>query len=227
MPHPKTHGIDTYFGEFFANRRRVATVLLVVSGTLAVVLAVAGRRATQALEDPKRFGFEGPKQWVERVRLEQMATYEAPGLFQITYLTAESKKGGRRPKHISTDPQAIPVIEKKVGTGEDEQDLLAKARMLALDGPVIRSEDLVIERLVRPDYPEEARDKNVEGIVELVALVDTTGSVEEIQIVGGSGEPMLEHAAAKAILQCRYRPYRVRDEARRVWAAFRIAFSLY
>jgi len=227
MPHPITHGIDTYFGEFFANRRRVATVLLVVSGTLAVVLAVAGRRATQALEDPKRFGFEGPKQWVERVRLEQMATYEAPGLFQITYLTAESKKGGRRPKHISTDPQAIPVIEKKVGTGEDEQDLLAKARMLALDGPVIRSEDLVIERLVRPDYPEEARDKNVEGIVELVALVDTTGSVEEIQIVGGSGEPMLEHAAAKAILQCRYRPYRVRDEARRVWAAFRIAFSLY
>ena len=227
MPHPLTHGIDTYFGEFFANRRRVASVLLVVSGTLAVVLAIAGRRATEALEDPKRFGFEGPKQWVERVRLEQMATYEAPGLFQITYLTAESKKGGRRPKHISTDPQAIPVIEKKVGTGEDEQDLLAKARMLALDGPVIRSEDLVIERLVRPDYPEEARDKNVEGIVELVALVDTTGSVEEIQIVGGSGEPMLEHAAAKAILQCRYRPYRVRDEARRVWAAFRIAFSLY
>ena len=116
MPHPLTHGIDTYFGEFFANRRRVASVLLVVSGTLAVVLAIAGRRATQALEDPKRFGFEGPKQWVERVRLEQMATYEAPGLFQITYLTAESKKGGRRPKHISTDPQAIPVIEKKVGT---------------------------------------------------------------------------------------------------------------
>ena len=227
MPHPITHGIDTYFGEFFANRRRVASVLLVVSGTLAVVLAIAGRRATEALEDPKRFGFEGPKQWVERVRLEQMATYEAPGLFQITYLTAESKKGGRKPRHISTDPQAIPVIEKKIGTGEDEQDLLAKARMLALDGPVIRSEDLVIERLVRPDYPEEARDKNVEGIVELVALVDTTGSVEEIQIVGGSGEPMLEHAAAKAILQCRYRPYRVRDEARRVWAAFRIAFSLY
>ena len=227
MPHPLSHGIDTYFGEFLANRRRLATVLLTVSGTLAIGVGIAGRRATEALEDPKRFGFEGPKQWVERIRLEQMAEYEAPGLFQITYLTAEAKKGGKKPRHISTDPQAIPVIEKKVGTGEDEQDLLAKARMLALDGPVIRSEELVIERLVRPDYPEEARDKNIEGIVELVALVDTTGSVEEIQIVGGTREPMLEHAAAKAILQCRYRPYRVRDEARRVWAAFRIAFSLY
>jgi TonB family protein len=227
MPHPLSHGIDTYFGEFFANRRRVATVLLVVSGILAIVLVIGGRRASEVLDDPKRFGFEGPKQWVQRVRLEQMADEEVPGLFEITYLTAESRKGGSRPKHISSNPQAEPVIQKQVGTGEDEQDLLAKARMLAIQGPIIRSEDLVIERLVRPDYPEEAREKNVEGIVELVALVDTSGSVEQIQIVGGTREPMLENAAAKAILQCRYRPYRVKDEARRVWAAFRIAFSLY
>ena len=227
MPHPLTHGIDTYFGEFLANRRRVATVLLVVSGALATIVAFAGRRASEVLEDPRRFGYEGPKQWVDRIRLEQMATFEAPGLFQVTYLTAESRKGGRKPTRVTSNPQAVPVIEKVAGTGEDERDLIAKARMLALDGPVIRSEELIIERLVRPDYPEEARDKNVEGIVELVALVDTTGSVEQIQIVGGTGEPMLEHAAAKAILECRYRPYRIRDEARRVWAAFRIAFSLY
>lgn len=227
MPHPLTHGIDTYFGEFFANRRRVAAVLLAVSAALAVVVVIAGRRASQVLDDPRRFGFEGPKQWVERIRLEEIAEQASPGLFQITYLTAESRKGGRKPRHVSTNPQAEPEVAKVVGIGEDEVDLLAKARMLALDGPVIRSEDLVIERLVRPDYPEEALDKSIEGVVELVALVDTTGSVEQIQIVGGTREPMLEHAAAKAILECRYRPYRVRDEARRVWAAFRIAFSLY
>ena len=227
MPHPLTHGIDTYFGEFFANRRRVAVVLLAVSATLGALIVIAGRHASQVLDDPRRFGFEGPKQWVERIRLEEIAEQESPGLFQITYLTAESRKGGRKPQRVSTNPQAEPEVTKVVGIGEDEVDLLAKARMLALDGPVIRSEDLVIERLVRPDYPEEARDKNIEGVVELVALVDTTGSVEQIQIVGGTREPMLEHAAAKAILECRYRPYRVRDEARRVWAAFRIAFSLY
>jgi TonB family protein len=227
MPHPLTHGIDTYFGEFIANRRRVASVLLVVSTVLAGVLVIAGRRTSEALDDPKRFGFEGPKQWVERIRLEQLANEESPGLFQVTYLTAESRKGGKKPTHVSTNPQAEPVIEKQVGIGEDMQDVLAKARMLALDGPVIRSEELVIERLVRPDYPEEARDKNIEGVVELVAHVDTTGSVLEVQIVGGTREPMLEHAAAKAILQCQYRPYRVQDQTRAVWAAFRIAFSLY
>ena len=228
MPHPLSHGIDTYFGEFFANRRRIATVLLTVSALLSAFIVLTGRKvATEFSDDPKRFGFEGPKQWVDRIRLEEMAKSDAPGYFNITYLTAESRKGGRKFRRTKPDAPDKPDQPIRTGTGEDEQDVLARARMLALTGPVIRSEELVIERLVRPDYPEEARDKNIEGIVELVALVDTTGSVLQIQIVGGTREPMLETAAAKAVLQCRYRPYRVDDQARQVWAAFRIAFSLY
>jgi len=38
------------------------------------------------------------------------------------------------------------------GTGDAERDLLARARMLSLSNPVVRSEDLIIERLVRPEY---------------------------------------------------------------------------
>ncbi len=228
MPHPLSHGIDTYFGEFIANRRRVAGLLLGVSAMLSLLFVALGRPFTkEVLEDPRRFGFEGPEQWVERIRLEEMARHDSPGLFAITYLTAESRKGGRKPGNYSSHPQAEPVVKRTIGVGEDEADVLAKARMLALVGPVIRSEELVIERLVRPAYPEEAREKNIEGVVEMVALVDTTGSVLQIQIVGGTREPMLEAAAAKAILECRYRPYRVADHSLRVWAAYRIAFSLY
>jgi len=228
MPHPLIHGIDTYYAEFFANRRRVGALLVAVSVALAGLIWVAGRRvASEVLEVPERFGFEGPMEWVERIRLEEMAAHETPGLFAVTYLTAESRKGGAKAEHRSSHPQAEAVPMRTLGTGEDEQDVLAKARMLALEGPVIRSEELIIERLVRPEYPDEARDRNIEGVVEMVALVDTTGSVLQIQIVGGTREPSLEAAAAKAILACRYRPYRVADHARRVWAAFRIAFSLY
>lgn len=228
MLHPLTHGIDSYFREFLAFRRRLALSLLAVSTLLSLLLVVVLRRASESdLGDPKRFGFEGPKQWVERIRLEQLAEEEAPGLYAITYLTAESRKGGKRARNTSTSPNAEPVVEKSPGTGDAEADLLARARMLALEGPVVRSEDLVIERLVRPEYPEEARDRNIEGVVEMLALVDTTGSVLQIQIVGGTREPLLEGAAARAVLACRYRPYRVHDEARRVWAAYRIAFSLY
>jgi TonB family protein len=228
MSHPLIHGIDTYFREYSANRRRVATVLLVVSALLAALVVFGGRRAAESdILDPRRFGFEGPKQWVDRIRLEELAAREAPGLYTITYLTAESRRGGKRAVNRAARAEPRPMQEKPPGMGDAERDLLAKARMMALSNPVVRSEDLVIERLVRPEYPNEAREKNIEGVVEVLALVDTTGSVLQIQIVGGTHEPMLETAAAKAILECRYRPYRVADQARRVWAAYRIAFSLY
>ncbi len=227
MPHPLSHGIDTFFAEYFANRRRVGTLLVAVSAVFALLLWVGGRRmASEVLDDPKRFGFEGPSQWVDRIRLEELAAREVPGLYSLTYLTAESRKG-KRPTNRSSHPNAQPMVKAWPGEGDSDADLLAKARMLSLDSPIVRSEDLIIERLVRPEYPDEAREKNIEGVVEVLALVDTTGSVLQIQIVGGTREPMLETAAARAILECRYRPYKVDDHARRVWAAFRIAFSLY
>jgi TonB family protein len=228
MPHPLTHGIEDFFTELAANRRRVAALLVAVSAVFGLVVALAGRRLThEVLDDPMRFGFEGPEQWVERIRLEELAARESPGLYAITYLTAESRKGGRKPANASSHPQADVQVRTAPGEGDADDDLLARARMLALEGPVVRSEELIIERLVRPDYPEEARARNIEGVVEMLALVDTTGSVLQIQIVGGTREPLLEGAAAKAILECRYRPYRVADHARRVWAAYRIAFTLY
>jgi TonB family protein len=228
MPHPLIHGIDTFFGEFAANRRRVAWLLLAVSALFGGATWLAGRRVvTTVLEDPMRYGFEGQQQWVERIRLEELAERESSGLYAITYLTAEARKGDKEVVSRTPHPNAVPQVGRVPGTGADDDDLLAKARMLSLEGPIVRSEDLVIERLVRPDYPEEAHNRNIEGVVEAVALVDTSGQVLQIQIVGGTREPLLEAAAAKAILECRYRPYKVDAQALRVWAAYRISFSLY
>jgi len=227
MPHPLTHGIQVYFAEHAANHRRVATVLLIVSSVGMLAVALWGRRVTTEIMDPMRFGYEGPEQWVERIRLEQLARQQSPGIYAITYLTLESRKGGKQRGEQSSHPNARVATRLPAGEGDSHTDLLAKARMLALDGPLVRSEELIIERLVRPEYPDEARERGIEGLVELVALVDTSGSVQQIQIVGGTHEPLLERAAAMAILECRYRPYRVAEQTRQVWAAFRIAFSLY
>ena len=178
MSHPLTHGIDTYFHEYFANRRRVSGLLFATSALLFSTLLLISRRHPHNddldILDPKRFGFEGPKQWVERIRLEQLAQRDTPGLFAITYLTAEARKGGKRRDPTVARIQPLPVAEKPLGEGDAERDLLARARMLARETPVVRSEDLIIERLVRPEYPSEAREQNIEGVVEALALVDTT-----------------------------------------------------
>lgn len=225
MPHPLSHGIEMFFGELAANRRRVAGILLAISIAFAGAIWLSGRPlATDVLQESIHFGFEGPEEWLERVRLGQMASRESQGLYVITQLVTESRKAGKKIPNRTTHPHAEPTMRTDQEAGDD---LLAKARSLALVGPVVRSEDLIIERLVHPEYPEEARSKNIEGVVEMVALVDTSGSVLEVQIIGGSREPLFETAAAKAILERRYRPYRVADHAERVWAAFRIGFTLY
>lgn len=223
------HGIDAYFREIERFRRRLSLIGLAVSAGFLLLLALLRQPAiVEALGDPKRFGFEGPDQYVERILLEIRGPEEQIGAMVVNLVPASRREGGGAERPSAEGTQPAPEGRRRgPGSGEDELTLEARLRALALEGPVVQSEDLVVENLVRPVYPEEAREKGIEGLVELVALVDTTGSVVQVEIIGGSRQPLLEHAASRAVLQCRYRPYRVRENLERVWAYFRITFKLY
>lgn len=223
------HGVDGYFEEIAGFERRTSGIGLAVSLTLlAAVLAARSPEVVDALNDPVHFGFEGEEQYVRRIRLEQVGPVEQPGASMENFAAVELRRGGGEVEKVTGTEGVTPAAPKHgVGEGVDDADLVSRIRALALEGPVIRSEELVVEKLVRPDYPEDARDRNIEGVVELVALVDTTGAVTEVHIVGGSGDASLERAATDAVLLCKYRPYVVRETAQRVWAYFRVSFSLY
>ena len=92
---------------------------------------------------------------------------------------------------------------------------------------MFHSEELVIERLVNPEYPEEARAKGIEGPVVLVAHVSETGSVIGVEVMESDGERQLELAAAAAVWQCRFRPYQTEGRAQDVYAVFHFRFRLY
>ena len=224
-----SHGIDAYFEALARDRRRVATFGAVVLGVfLAGELLATRPRVVAALNDPKRFGFEGPEQYVHRILLEQIGDVDQPGVSKATLMAVDLHRGGGVERSASRTDGTKPAERREgPGTGDDEMNLQSRLRALAFEGPVIRSEDLVVEKLVRPEYPEEARAADIEGVVEMVALVDTTGSVTEVHIIGGSKLPSLERAATDAVLQCRYRPYRTNSFATQVWAYYRIHFTLY
>jgi TonB family protein len=225
------HGIDAYFDELARDRRRVAAIGTAVALAALLIEALAMRRAiVEALNDPKRFGFEGEEQYVRRIILETVGEVNQPGKEAQNVVSVEMHAGGG-------GTQAGAALHRKgerpaperpgPGAGVDPNDLETRLRALALQGPIVRSEDLVVEKLVRPEYPEEARDQEIEGVVEMVARVDTTGAVTEVHIIGGSHQPLLESAATSAVLQCVYRPYRVRANAEAVWAYYRVSFKLY
>lgn len=60
---------------------------------------------------------------------------------------------------------------------------------------------------VDPEYPEEARNKNIQGAVVLDVQVLENGRVGGIEIA--SGEPVLSQAAIRAVKQWRYRPFAI------------------
>ncbi len=232
------HGSHDYFLEYARFSQRVSSVTVLVS------LAVLGLEAVLALpavrtelhpprdsRDLKRFGFEGRDQYVQRIVLEASGPPGPnPGRPTIVYRSMQARKGGRDAgAKASDDPHARPDTRRPgSGPGESIADLVAQARVIyGGSAPVVRSEDLVIDQLVRPEYPELARDANIEGVVALVALVDTTGAVARVDLMSSTGHALLEEAARQAVQKCHFRPYHLNGRATEVHAVFRFSFKIY
>lgn len=59
-------------------------------------------------------------------------------------------------------------------------------------------------RRVEPDYPREARQQGIQGVVVLDVRIARDGSVEDVQVI--SGQPLLVRAAMDAVKQWRFKP---------------------
>jgi TonB family protein len=60
---------------------------------------------------------------------------------------------------------------------------------------------------VPPKYPEESLRAGIAGVVVLEAGIDALGAVQDVTVV--SGDPTLAKAAAAAVRQWKYKPYRL------------------
>jgi protein TonB len=58
---------------------------------------------------------------------------------------------------------------------------------------------------VQPQYPPDAKDQRIQGVVLLSVTIDKEGNVANIQVV--SGPESLVPASIEAVKQWKYRPY--------------------
>jgi protein TonB len=77
---------------------------------------------------------------------------------------------------------------------------------------------------VPPLYPAEAKEKRIQGVVTLQALISKTGEVTNISFVRGPF--LLYPSARRAVMQWRYRPYRLKGEAVEVDTQIDVNFKL-
>src|SRR5215471_14488356 len=177
------HGVAGYFIERASCARRVSLLTLGLSvlggaGLFGVSETPPFRHGPHRLTS--RFGFEGPEQYVRRIDLEQSrgrgAALSNVGMIE---LKADNERGGA-PRHARAhvgQPEPRPVRDgNAAGPGAGMRSVTRLAGV-----PVFQSEELVIERLVKPDYPPLLLARDVEGKVTVQALVDTVGQVVDVQ----------------------------------------------
>jgi TonB family protein len=181
-------------------------------------------RKTRAL----RFGFAGPPRYVELMQIDARPSEWMLPRDVGRVVTQAGPKGdpGKPTKPVprATGARSHPLPGQ---LGESGGDLIARAMASQGQVPVVMSTELVIEELVRPEYPEEARRREIEGHVSVIARVDTLGNIAEAQVLNPSGERTLDEAARVAVLRCRFRPYREGGKLTEVYAVFRFAFRIY
>jgi periplasmic protein TonB len=77
---------------------------------------------------------------------------------------------------------------------------------------------------VQPKYPQEARDKGIEGDVILQATIDTRGHMANLRLA--QGDPILGAAAIDAVKKWRYKPYILNGKPVEVETTVKIQFHL-
>jgi TonB family protein len=226
------HGSEAYFRERASARRRVAATAAVLGAALfALLLATLAppfKKNIEHLDLMVRFGYLSDQEHVVRRILLEADPGPDRALRDVGHVSVRPAQKGGAPTPISRPSVARPETRPPViGPGESFEDRVARALARHSDVPLVMPDQLVVEKLVRPLYPEDAREKNIEGRVAVLALVDTSGAVADVSLVSPSGYEPLDRAAITAVWQCRFRPYHEDGAAKEVYVVIPFNFTIY
>jgi TonB family protein len=221
------HGVAGYFAEQARFQRRLSMCTLAASVAALFVLGLTRAPVVRDLmKRTARFGYEGPDQYVRRIALRQYQGTSRTLSDLGNVAPRLERRGGARATRSSGEGNPQPKARAS-GPGSSDRDLIARSVSRSANVPIVRSEELVIDRLVKPQYPPPLLERNIEGKVMVQALIDTIGNVIDVQIMASTGESLFERAAEDAVWQCRFRPFRPDGEVSEVYAVFRFVFSIY
>jgi TonB family protein len=94
-------------------------------------------------------------------------------------------------------------------------------------GPVTVSAGIMAGQLVNkvtPTYPDEAKKERIQGKIELEAIINKAGEVENLRVVSGPKE--LQQSALDAVRRWTYKPFLLNGEPVEVKTTINVTYSL-
>lgn len=195
---------------------------------LVFVLVPHDLRNESAARTAMRFAMPGPTHYDE-IRVV-IVPYGDPGAAAPRRLMGDIR-ASTNAKFSGKVKEAANVPPKTKGQGGLNElpsvgmDAVERLRLLHGNLPTAQTEDVAAREIVKPEYPEEARDKGIEGTVVLVALVNEEGKVEDVA-VENSVDPLLDQAAMRAAYHTPFFPYRIEGMAQAVFVRMPYRFEL-
>jgi TonB family protein len=191
----------------------------VPQAAVVVVYPETGHREVASTTDSGEFAFQGLPAGVVRVEVRK------PG-----FAVFERKE-------VRVDPAVPQQLDAmlEVGRVSESIEVVAKApprpaatplkppRRVRVGGNVQATR--LIDS-VKPEYPEEARSRGIEGTVQLQAVISTSGGLLGLQPVNTLVDPALTKAAIEAVRQWRYEPTLLNGEPVEVVTTITVNFRL-
>jgi len=85
------------------------------------------------------------------------------------------------------------------------------------------AQGLVVTK-IPPQYPQDAKDQRIQGLVVMRAIIDKEGNVASLQLI--SGHPLLAPPAIDAVKQWKYKPYLLNQTPVEVETQVTVNFTL-
>jgi TonB family protein len=121
---------------------------------------------------------------------------------------------------LSDKPAAEGVAGEARGTPEDMPHPAVPQRVRVSSGVM---QGLLLTK-VQPQYPPDAKDQHIQGLVVLKAIIDKEGNVSNIQLI--TGHPELAPAAIEAVKQWKYKPYLLNGTPVEIETQIQVNFTL-
>jgi TonB family protein len=117
-------------------------------------------------------------------------------------------------------PGGIPSTDSNTATASPVPALGTPQRVRVSSGV---AQGLLVTK-VNPDYPPDARDQHIQGVVLLKVIIGREGNIDSTELI--SGHPLLAPAALDAVKRWKYKPFLLNGTPVEVESQIQVNFTL-
>lgn len=210
------------------DRQRIRLIVKLIPVTILVMaLALYLLNRTGIIEKKFNVGYEGPMKLVPEVRILDEKTGDEKGTMEYytpmvgrEMVTGEGSDDGieEAPDTLASDIETPLPDEISIDSERFLRTYPARAE-------VPYSREYVILKMVKPDYPQDALAKGIEGYVIIEAHVGEDGKVRSVYARKVFGAESFKDASLQAVSNFEFKPKRENGRPASFWVSFIVRFT--